>query len=151
MYAIIRAGGKQYKVAKGDVIEVERLKESTDVSFVPLLVVDDKGKTHSDKAKLAEARVTARVVGETRGPKIEVFKFRNKSGYKRNTGHKQRYTAVEIADIKLTAGRTKKSETSAASGESAPEIAEAPAGRAGTVATQTQEKQEKQQESGDGT
>lgn len=135
MYAIIRAGGKQYKVAKGDVIEVERLRDSEDVSFVPLLVVDDKGKTHSDKSKLADARVTARVVGETRGPKIEVFKFRNKSGYKRNTGHKQRYTSVEIADIKLTAGRAKKTESRA---EAAQPVASAEA------------KQQDKEESSDG-
>ncbi|MFN2526730.1 MAG: 50S ribosomal protein L21, partial [Actinomycetota bacterium] len=110
-------GGKQYKVAKGDVIEVERVKDSEALTFVSLLVVDDEGKTHAQKSKLADARVTARVVGETRGPKIEVFKFRNKSGYKRNTGHKQRYTSVEIADIKLTAGRSKKAEAASANSE----------------------------------
>lgn len=109
MYAIIRAGGKQHKVAKGDVIEVERVKESGDsIEFVPLLVVDDKGKARSGKSDLADARVTATILGETKGPKVEVVKYRNKTGYRRNTGHRQKYTSIQISDIKLTAGRSSK-------------------------------------------
>ena len=108
MYAIIRAGGKQHKVAKGDVIEVERVKDSSDtIEFTPLLVVDDKGKARSSKADLSDARVTAKVLGETNGPKVEVVKYRNKTGYRRNTGHRQKYTSIQISDIKLTAGRSK--------------------------------------------
>jgi large subunit ribosomal protein L21 len=111
VYAIIRAGGKQHKVAKGDVIEVERVKTSSDtVEFVPLLVVDDKGKARSAKSDLAKARVTGKVLGEAKGPKVDIVKFRNKTGYRRHTGHRQRYTTIQIADIKLTAGRTKKTE-----------------------------------------
>ena len=111
MYAIIRAGGKQHKVAKGDVIEVELMRSSKDtVEFVPLLVVDDKGKTRSSKTDLAKARVTGKVLGEGKGPKLDVVKFRNKTGYRRNTGHRQRYTTIQIADIKLTAGRSKKAD-----------------------------------------
>ncbi|MEA2452109.1 MAG: large subunit ribosomal protein [Actinomycetota bacterium] len=107
MYAIIRAGGKQHKVAKGDVIEVERVKdESGSLEFVPLLVVDDKGKARSGKSDLADARVTATVLGETKGPKVEVVKYRNKTGYRRNTGHRQKYTSIQISDIKLTAGKS---------------------------------------------
>ena len=108
MYAIIRAGGKQHKVAKGDVLEVERVKDSSDsVEFVPLLVVDDKGKTRSARSELADARVTASVLGEAKGPKVDVHKYRNKSGYRRHTGHRQQYTTIQIDDIKLTAGRKK--------------------------------------------
>ena len=108
MYAIIRAGGKQHKVAKGDVIEVERVKESSDtLEYVPLLVVDDKGKARTAKSELADARVTATVVGEAKGPKVDVYKYRNKTGYRRHTGHRQQYTTIQIADIKLTAGRRK--------------------------------------------
>ncbi|MEA2485102.1 MAG: large subunit ribosomal protein [Actinomycetota bacterium] len=106
MYAIIRAGGKQYKVAEGDVIEIERTKEDSDtVEFVPLLVVDDKGKTRSAKSDLANARVTATIVGETKGPKVNVAKYRNKTGYRRNAGHRQKYTSVQISGIKLTGAR----------------------------------------------
>lgn len=108
MYAIIRAGGKQHKVAKGDVIEVERVKDSSDtLEFTPLLVVDDKGKARSGKSDLSGARVTAKVLGETKGSKVEVVKYRNKTGYRRNTGHRQKYTSIQISDIKLTAGRAK--------------------------------------------
>lgn len=107
MYAIIRAGGKQHKVAKGDIIEVERVKESSDsLEFVPLLVVDDKGKARSGKSDLASARVVASIVGESKGPKIDVVKYRNKTGYRRNTGHRQKYTTIQIDDIKLTASKS---------------------------------------------
>jgi large subunit ribosomal protein L21 len=107
LYAIIRAGGKQHKVAPGDVIEVERVKDSSDsLEFVPLLVVDDKGKARSGKSDLASARVTASIVGESKGPKIEVVKYRNKTGYRRNTGHRQKYTTIKIDDIKLSGGRS---------------------------------------------
>jgi large subunit ribosomal protein L21 len=110
MYAIIRAGGKQHKVAKGDVIEIELVKGDKDtLEFTPLLVVDDKGKARSSRSELSKARVTAKVLGEAKGPKVEVMKYRNKTGYRRNTGHRQRYSSVQISDIKLTAGRSTKS------------------------------------------
>ncbi len=107
MYAVIRAGGKQHKVAKGDVIEIERVKDgSSKLEFTPLLVVDDKGKTRAGKADLSKARVTAKVVGDSAGPKVDVFKYRNKTGYRRHTGHRQKYTTIQIDDIKLTVGRS---------------------------------------------
>ena len=122
MYAIIRAGGKQHKVTKGDVIEVERVKDTSDtLEFVPLLVVDDKGKTRSGKSDLANARVTATVLGETKGPKVEVVKYRNKTGYRRNTGHRQKYTSIQISDIKLTAGRKAAAEPAASAAKEEPE------------------------------
>jgi large subunit ribosomal protein L21 len=101
MYAVIRAGGKQHKVTTGDVIEVELVKDSETIEFTPLLIIDDKGKLRFGKTDLAKARVTARILGETKGKKIEVMKFRNKSGYRRHTGHRQRYTSIEISDIDL--------------------------------------------------
>jgi len=111
MYAVIRAGGKQHKVAKGDVIEVERIKGSSDtLEFTPLLVVDDKGKARSAKSDLNKARVLAKVVGEAKGAKVEVLKYRNKTGYRRHTGHRQRYTTIQISDIKLSGGTAKNKE-----------------------------------------
>jgi len=102
MYAVIRAGGKQYKVVKGDVIEIEKLKDSEDkVEFTPLVVVDDKGKSTAGRSALSKAKVKAKVVGASKGPKVEVSKHRNKTGFRRNTGHRQHYTTVEISDIKL--------------------------------------------------
>ena len=118
MYAVIRAGGKQYKVAKGDVIEIERTKGASDnLEFTPLLVVDEKGKARSAKTELSNARVMAKVVGESNGPKIDVMKFRNKTGYRRNTGHRQRYVSVQISDIKLTGGRSKSGQSAKAKEE----------------------------------
>ncbi len=111
MYAVIRAGGKQHKVAKGDVIEIERVKGSGDtVQFTPLLIVDDKGKARTAKSDLTKARVMGKILGETKGQKVEVMKYRNKTGYRRHSGHRQKYTTVQISDIKLS-GATKKEES----------------------------------------
>jgi large subunit ribosomal protein L21 len=111
MYAVIRAGGKQHKVAKGDVISIEKVKGDSDsVEFVPLLIVDDKGKARTSHKELADARVVGKVIGDEKGPKVEVYKYRNKTGYRRHTGHRQKYTSLQISDIKLTAGRSKKAD-----------------------------------------
>jgi large subunit ribosomal protein L21 len=107
MYAVIRAGGKQHKVAKGDIIEVEKVKNGEgDLEFTPLLIVDDKGKVRSGRSELSKALVTAKVIEETRGPKIEVYKFRNKSRYRRHAGHRQTYSKIEISGIKLSGGKS---------------------------------------------
>jgi large subunit ribosomal protein L21 len=109
MYAIIRAGGKQAKVQKGDVIDIERVKSGdTKLTFEPLLVVDDKGNAVSDRSALTKASVTAKVLGETAGDKIDIFKYKNKTGYRRRQGHRQKYTRIEITGIKLPAGAKKK-------------------------------------------
>ncbi|MFM8944750.1 MAG: 50S ribosomal protein L21 [Actinomycetota bacterium] len=103
MYAVIRTGGKQYRVAPGDVVEIELLASSDGaVTFTPLLVVDDAGTTHVGK-DLAKATVKGRLQGETKGDKVRIFKYRNKTGYARRAGHRQRYALVEITDISLGA------------------------------------------------
>jgi large subunit ribosomal protein L21 len=108
MYAIIRAGGKQAKVQSGDVIEIERVKgDAEELSFAPLLVVDDKGNAVSDRDLLAKASVTAKVLGESQGPKIDIFKYKNKTGYRRRQGHRQKYTQIEITEIKLPGAKAK--------------------------------------------
>lgn len=108
MYAIIRAGGKQAKVRSGDVIDIERLKgDDTEITFEPLLVVDDDGNAVSDAASLAKATVSAKVLGESHGPKIDIFKYKNKTGYRRRQGHRQKYTRIEITGINM-AGTKKK-------------------------------------------
>jgi large subunit ribosomal protein L21 len=109
MYAIIRAGGKQAKVKSGDVIEIERIKSDEEkLTFAPLLVVDDDGHAVSDRSILSKASVTAKVLGESAGPKIDIFKYKNKSGYRRRSGHRQKYTRIEITGIKLPAPARKK-------------------------------------------
>lgn len=106
MYAVIRAGGKQYKVAEGDVIDVERVDSSSKVEFTPVLVVDDDGKAYADRKELSKAKVTAKVVGESKGPKLRIFKYRSKTRYRRKSGHRQSYSSIEISGIKLGARKT---------------------------------------------
>lgn len=102
MYAIIDIGGKQAKVAPGDVVSVERLKEvGESVSFTPLLIVDGDGVAITDNERLSAATVTATVRGEEKGPKIDIFKYKNKTGYRRRAGHRQTYTTVEVTSIDL--------------------------------------------------
>lgn len=110
MYAIIRTGGKQSKVHEGDVIDVERLKGADGtVEFTPLLVVDADGNAISDRAQLREVKVHAKVVGEAAGPKVDIFKYKNKTGYRRRQGHRQKYTTLEVTAIELPAQKKTKS------------------------------------------
>jgi len=101
MYAVIKTGGKQQKVSKGDVIEVEKIvHEGQTVTFHPILVVDDDGKTHVG-AEAAKAVVTAKPLGEKKGEKVKIFKYRPKTGYAKRGGHRQLLTMLEIEDVKL--------------------------------------------------
>ncbi len=102
MYAVIKAGGKQHKVKTGDVIEVEHLGGGHDesISFTPILVVDDDGATHVGK-DLGKATVKGKVLGEQKGKKVEIFKYKAKTGYSRRQGHRQTYSLVEIQDVSL--------------------------------------------------
>jgi len=117
MYAVIKTGGKQHKVKAGDVIEVERLvAEGETITFQPLLVVEDDGTTHAG-ADAAKALVTAAPLGEKKGEKIRIFKYRPKSGYARRQGHRQLLTLLEIRDVSLGGA---KSGTKAAKAEEPP-------------------------------
>jgi large subunit ribosomal protein L21 len=103
MYAVIKTGGKQQKVKAGDVIEVEKIvHEGQTVTFHPILVVDDDGKTHVG-AEAAKAVVTAKPLGEHKGEKVKIFKYRPKSGYAKRGGHRQLLTMLEIEDVKFAA------------------------------------------------
>ncbi|MGH3877074.1 MAG: 50S ribosomal protein L21 [Actinophytocola sp.] len=101
MYAIVKTGGKQYKVAVGDIVEVEKLdgEPGAELSFPALLVVDGDDVT-TDAAKLAKVSVLGKVVEQTKGPKIRIHKFKNKTGYHKRQGHRQKLTRVEVTDIK---------------------------------------------------
>ena len=100
MYAIVRAGAKQQKVAVGDVIEIDRVSTGVGekVTLPVVLVVDGETVT-SDAKTLDKASVTAEVLGATKGPKIVIQKFKNKTGYKKRQGHRQKYTQVKITKI----------------------------------------------------
>ncbi len=99
MYAVIRAGGKQYRVAPGDVIRVEKLATGTDghVNFSEVLAVSgSEGKIGKPQS---EARVVGEVVEEGRSPKVLVFHYKRKKQYKKLRGHRQSFTAVRITEI----------------------------------------------------
>ncbi len=106
MYAIVKTGGKQYRVEQGQSLLVERLSaaaEGDTVTLDPLLCVD--GEKLVDGDDLAKVKVSARVVGHERGPKLRVVKFKPKRGYKRRTGHRQDLTRLEVTEIKVAARR----------------------------------------------
>ncbi|HEY3716994.1 MAG TPA: 50S ribosomal protein L21 [Jatrophihabitantaceae bacterium] len=106
MYAIVKTGGKQYKVAVGDVVQVEKLDAAPgdEVALPAILLVDGAAVTH-DADKLAKVAVTAEVVAQTKGPKIRIHKFKNKTGYHKRMGHRQRLTQLKVTDI--AAGKKK--------------------------------------------
>ena len=100
MYAIVKTGGKQYKVAVDDVVTVEKVvgKPGDEISLVPLLLVDGDDLTTA-AAALAAAPITAKVVEHTKGPKIRIHKFKNKTGYHKRQGHRQPLTRVQVIKI----------------------------------------------------
>jgi large subunit ribosomal protein L21 len=103
VYAIVKTGGKQYRVERGQTLLVERLaaQEGETVALQPLLLRSDEAVF--DAERLAAAHVSARVVAHVRGEKLRVFKFKPKRGYKRRTGHRQELTRIEVTDISLAA------------------------------------------------
>jgi large subunit ribosomal protein L21 len=105
MYAIVKTGGKQYRVERGQRLLVERLPdaEGADVALEPILYRSEEAIF--DKEGLAGVKVTARVVAHVRGEKLRVFKFKPKRGYKRRTGHRQDLTQIEVTEIAAGARR----------------------------------------------
>jgi large subunit ribosomal protein L21 len=105
MYAIVKTGGKQYRVERGQKLLVERLAaaEGAVVELEPLMYRSDEAVF--DKAGLEDVKVTATIVAHVRGEKLRVFKFKPKRGYKRRTGHRQDLTQIEVTEI--TAGSAK--------------------------------------------
>ncbi|MDR0285522.1 MAG: 50S ribosomal protein L21 [Propionibacteriaceae bacterium] len=101
MYAIVRGGSRQHKVAPGDVLEIDLVDAAVgDTIDLPALLLVDGETVTSDAAALAQVKVTAEVLDETKGPKIKIVKYKNKTGYKKRQGHRQRYTQVKITGIK---------------------------------------------------
>lgn len=100
MYAIVRAGGRQEKVSVGDVLVVDKLAGETGstVELTPLLLVDGGTVTSATDA-LAKVKVTAEIVEPTKGPKIRILKFKNKTGYRKRQGHRQHLTRIKVTGI----------------------------------------------------
>lgn len=100
MYAIVKTGGKQYKVAEGDVIEVEKLSgEPGDEVSLPAVLVVDGAELVTDAAALAQVSVSGELMAHTKGPKIRIHKFKNKTGYHKRMGHRQPLTQVKVTGI----------------------------------------------------
>jgi large subunit ribosomal protein L21 len=100
MYAIVKTGGKQYRVAEGDVIEVEKIvgAPGDEISLSAVLLVDGDTLV-TEAAKLAQVAVTGELVAHTKGPKIRIHKFKNKTGYHKRQGHRQPLTQVKVTGI----------------------------------------------------
>ena len=101
MYAIVKTGGRQYKVAAGDIVKVEKIEGElgSSVALTPVLLVD--GATVTTKAdELAKVKVSAEIIDSIKGPKIKILKYKNKTGYKKRQGHRQPLTVLKITGIK---------------------------------------------------
>lgn len=100
MYAIIATGGKQYKVAKGDVLDVEKLDaQPGDKVELPVLLLNDGKQAIVDAASLQDKKVTAEVVEQFKGEKVLVFKFKKRKRYHRANGHRQNLTKIQIVEL----------------------------------------------------
>ncbi|MGA8257646.1 MAG: 50S ribosomal protein L21 [Nocardioides sp.] len=100
MYAIVRAGAKQQKVVVGDVIEIDKVSTPVGDTFTLPVVMTVDGETVTATG-LDKASVTVEVLGATKGPKIVIQKYKNKTGYKKRQGHRQKYTQVKVTDISV--------------------------------------------------
>ena len=100
MYAVVASGGKQHKVAVGDVVDVELLstEPGAAVKLPAVLLVDGEKVTH-DADELASVAVTAEVMGVVKGPKIRIHKFKSKTGYHKRQGHRQKFTRLKVTGI----------------------------------------------------
>jgi large subunit ribosomal protein L21 len=100
VYAIVRGGGRQYKVAVGDVFEVDLVAgEPGSTLALPAVLLVDEGQVTSDSAALAGVSVTAEVLRHTKAKKIDIMTYKNKTGYRRRLGHRQQHTEVRVTGI----------------------------------------------------
>ena len=100
-YAIVKTGGKQYKVAVGDLVKVEKLEvEAGATVSLPVALVVDGAKVTTDAKDLEKVAVTGEVLEHTKGPKIRIHKFKNKTGYHKRQGHRQQLTVLKVTGIK---------------------------------------------------
>lgn len=102
MYAVIKTGGKQYKVAPGDMVKVEKLdaKKGDTVEIKDVFMVADGDKVTVGKPTVANAMVTAEVLGDGRGEKLLIFKHRRRKGFRKTIGHRQDFTTLKVKEIK---------------------------------------------------
>ena len=126
MYAVIRTGGKQYRVKTGDVLEIEHLSvKDPDVSFKPILVSTDDGRTLHGR-EVGDFTVGAKMLGDAKGDKVVVFKYKNKTGYTNRTGHRQLYSLIEINSIASSSAQPEPQPEPQTSAEPEPQTAGEP-------------------------
>jgi large subunit ribosomal protein L21 len=114
VYAIVRCGGRQEKVALDDVLTIDKLDGAAGDSItLPALLVVDGDRVISDPAEVGRYQVTADIVGDAAGPKINMIQYRNKTGYRRRLGHRQKYTQVRITGIGTEAKQSAKPQSKA--------------------------------------
>lgn len=101
MFAIIETGGKQYRVSEGDTLKIEKINESSSVTFDKVLMVSDGDKISVGNPFITSAKVTADVVGTGKGKTVLVFKMRPRKNYRKKNGHRQLYTEVKIKGIQV--------------------------------------------------
>jgi len=102
MYAIVKTGGKQYKVSPGDIIKIEKLEGNagSDVVFTDVLMIsDENNKLEIGKPILTNAKVSGEITKQTKGKKVIIFKSKRRKGYRKKTGHRQNLTEVKINEI----------------------------------------------------
>jgi large subunit ribosomal protein L21 len=130
MYAIVKTGGKQYRVERGQTLLVERLAadEGSNVALEPILYRSEDAVF--DAASLKKVKVTAKVLAHERGEKLRVFKFKPKRGYKRRTGHRQELTRIEVTNISMgVAAKEPAAKTTSKSAAEKPEAAKSEAAK----------------------
>jgi large subunit ribosomal protein L21 len=150
MYAIVKTGGKQYRVEQGESLLVERLPvdEGARVSLEPLLYVDDS--TMLDGEEAAKVKVEAKVLAHERGPKLRIVKFKPKRGYKRRTGHRQELTRLEVSSINAPAAGTRAAPAAKEKAPAAKDKASAARQPRRTTTAKTTTSRKKKEEAEDG-
>jgi large subunit ribosomal protein L21 len=103
MYAVIKTGGKQYKVSEGDTLDVEKIdgEKGNEVVFEEILMISREGEIKVGTPYVEGAKVTGEIVAQTRGSKIKVFKMKRRKGYRKKTGHRQELTGLKIKEISM--------------------------------------------------
>jgi large subunit ribosomal protein L21 len=146
VYAIVRCGGRQERASVDDVLTIDKLagEIGSSVTLPAVLVVDD-GKVISDPAEVGGYQVTAEILGAAAGPKINMIHFRNKTGYRRRLGHRQKYTQVRITGIAAAGGGGRKAgagKSGAAKEATASAGSSSSSGRTGSSARSTSRKKD---------
>jgi len=138
VYAIVKTGGKQYKVAVGDTVEVEKLTGAAGSTLtLPAVLVVDGSDVTSDAKALAGFTVDAEVVAQTKGPKIRILKYKNKTGYRKRIGHRQQLTQVRVTGISGGSAKSSAKSTSPDTGKAASAPVDTDTAAADTTAADT--------------